>query len=443
MYSSLKLLCALVLCVASNVAWSQAPANSQSLLVLNTGRVLSGRISESAGGYVVDNPDGHKGSMRVPFTIVRFEAQNLREAYLKLRKFMPEVTANNRIQLARWCITQGLTDEAKLELRDALRLEPQRSETRKLLLRLDRSGATSASLMLTLPKSESTTPTFDQTETRSLSGFSRPLAEQFVARVQPLMINKCSNSGCHSQTSDQEFRLKRIRAGRGHRLYSQQNLAVVLQRIDMEHPTQSKLLVALSDGHARTGSDLLEGRAGVQQAETIREWVFDVVAERTGKDPRRTMLANQQRATSTSTFPGLQAGQQFDPSQILANANSSSEAFAEPNANVTATNLGHSLPSTAEIGTSPASPSAPPIPHGLIGHPRDPSNAGLLQTPPTPSRKLFPFMPALPDSAANQIDSDDPFDPEEFNRLYGNQTPQRQPPIQQADRQAQARSFAP
>lgn len=419
MSSTSRLLCVLAVFAASNhtIAWSQSRTNPQSLLVLKTGRVLTGQVSESAGGYVVDNPDGNSGSMRVPFSIVRFEAENLRGAYLKLRKYMPEITANNRIQLARWCMAHGLRDEAKLELRDALRLEPQRSETRQLLRRLDRSGGTSSSLMLTLPKSESTTPTFDQTETKSLAGFSRPLAEQFVARVQPLLINKCSNAGCHSQTSDQEFRLKRIRAGRGHRLYSQQNLAAVLKRVDMERPSESKLLVALSDGHARTGNALLEGRAGIQQAQTIRQWVLDAVTERTGKDPRRTILANQQAPDSLA---GVGTGQAIDPSQILGNSTSRLGEFVEPDATSTTANFGHSLSSNAKTESPPVNPAQ--LPHSdRAGLP--PVNALTPQTrqlPPAQNRKLFPFMPALPQAPPGGFESDDPFDPEEFNRLYGN-----------------------
>ncbi len=410
------------LCLLTIQAFAQSGSPPQSLLVLKTGRVLSGQISESPGGYVVDNPSGNSGSMRVPFSLVRFEAKSLRDAYLKLRRYMPEITATNRIDLARWCIMNGLKDEARLELRDALRLEPQRSEARTLLRRLDHTSSPSSSLMLTLPKSESTSPTFDRTEAKSLAGLSRPLAEQFVARVQPLLVNKCSNAGCHNQTSEQEFRLKRIRAGRGHRLYSRQNLAAVLKRVDTERPHQSKLLVALHDGHARTGSDLLEGRAGVAQAETIRQWVVSVIAEQTGKDPRFAITPNPRSLQQPAELDNSVEARPIAPSKILA---ASSSQASKPSTSPTATGFGHSFDrstgSGRERSTQGNSAAASPSDAPTQGNSQQFASREPSSTPPLQQRRIFPFMPALPESSIGVPESDDPFDPAEFNRLYGSQ----------------------
>ncbi|HBL44823.1 MAG TPA: hypothetical protein DDZ90_15685 [Planctomycetaceae bacterium] len=68
-----------------DLAFTQEPLPSvaqseTSLLLMKSGRMVSGEISESAGGYLVKNPTG---SMVVPFESVLFEAKDLHEIYLK------------------------------------------------------------------------------------------------------------------------------------------------------------------------------------------------------------------------------------------------------------------------------------------------------------------------------------------------------------------------
>ena len=441
------------------VSGEPAP-RSESLLVLTTGRVLRGSVSESSGGYVVDNPDGTSGSMRIPFSLVRFEATNLRDAYLKLQRFMPEVNASNRIALAKWCMNNGLSDEARSELEDAIRREPQRREARELLRRLDRTSASSTALLLTLPKSTSTRSLeFAGPEMKSLAGLSRKTAEQFVAKVQPLLVNKCSNAGCHSSTSRQEFRMRRIRSTGGHRVFSQQNLAAVFKQINMERPDESRLLVALQDDHARRGRQLFDSRAGRVQIKVIQDWVHSAVAERAGEDSsalrtaakplpeeatsRRTPTGHAAIATaqapiasertevspiSNTAFPGQIPATQIpgtqSPSGSFSKPATSIQAASQPtqqSLEAALSSFGHSSGNVPRLPLEAGAPVA-------TSHFR--SRSSRRESVSTKS-----WLPAAPVKLPN-AGGGDPFDPEEFNRRYGRSRPSSNASGRRVQRQA-------
>ena len=155
------------------------------LLVLNSGRVVEGRISQSAGGYVVEKPNG---SMVVPFDQVAFPAHDLRDACARMRERQSRgATAQTHLETARWCVTHQLYDEAREELRSALTLDEQNREARSMLTRLDEvlrppGAARPAEPVRTLDG-------FAPPEARSLAGLSSETARIFVNRIQPMLLN--------------------------------------------------------------------------------------------------------------------------------------------------------------------------------------------------------------------------------------------------------------
>ncbi|MCA9017015.1 MAG: hypothetical protein KDA77_16915, partial [Planctomycetaceae bacterium] len=73
--------------VIPSVLSAEEPAQTSktSVLLMRTGRLISGEIGESAGGYFVKNP---AGNMLVPYDSVLFEAKDLHEIYVKQRNSM-------------------------------------------------------------------------------------------------------------------------------------------------------------------------------------------------------------------------------------------------------------------------------------------------------------------------------------------------------------------
>ena len=161
-------------------AMEPAQSKDKSLLMMKSGRIISGQIGEGAGGYLVKNP---AGSMLVPYRDVVFEAKDMHEIYMKQRNAMKFPTANSHLDLARWCITNHLMEEAKSELKDAIRLEPKRSEPQLMLQRL-------------MKKPEKNRPTLNEKikeavlskqmsrseEATSLTGISREQSAIFVRK---------------------------------------------------------------------------------------------------------------------------------------------------------------------------------------------------------------------------------------------------------------------
>lgn len=272
---------------ASSLAQSLAERSPTQMIVLQSGRVVQGIVTEAAGGYMVEFPTG---SMFLPFDQVRFEAENLGDAYRKLRKSMPDLTAGNHIALARWCMSQHQYYSARTELKDALALEPNRREARELLVRLDRltSGTTnSPELPRTRKRDEDG---FAGLEAKALAGLSRATAKRYVTRIQPLLLNKCGNSGCHSAKHPTQFRLQRVP---GHsRQISEQNLAMIVKYIDVDQPDKSPLLTEARGNHGERGRSLFFGRSGSSQLSDLHNWVRAYAAEeRSNAGPSTTSFA--------------------------------------------------------------------------------------------------------------------------------------------------------
>ena len=66
----------------SRINRSSASASNERVLVLRTGRVMKGRIKTISTGWLVSTD---RGNAVIPFEQVHFDADDLNEAYLRLR----------------------------------------------------------------------------------------------------------------------------------------------------------------------------------------------------------------------------------------------------------------------------------------------------------------------------------------------------------------------
>ncbi|MBL8818870.1 MAG: hypothetical protein JNL58_22770 [Planctomyces sp.] len=253
-------------------------ATKQRMLVLISGKIVTGRMTPRLDGYDVAVSAGR---MFVASDQIRFEATDLEDAYIKMRESMTERSPEQHLELAKWCLTNKLEHRAKRELLDALHLDPNRTDAKRILQSLELSASNGSG-----PKSSGTGFTqFPSTsasaqpmrETRSLGGFSRDVAKSFVQEVQPILVNKCGNAACHgNQTS--VFQLTSLRRGATPAV-SEQNLAAVLKQIDLSQPAQSPILQVGQSSHGGSNVPLFRGRAGGIQQKVLRQWVLSAAAE--------------------------------------------------------------------------------------------------------------------------------------------------------------------
>ncbi|MEZ6031642.1 MAG: hypothetical protein R3C17_00940 [Planctomycetaceae bacterium] len=220
----------------------------EQFLVLTDGRIVAGKITPRPDGYDVEVAAGR---MFINSDRVRFSAENLPDAYSRMRDSIPEFTPANHLELARWCLNNKLHSQARREVLDALFLDPNREDAKRMLRSLEQTGQTSSSPAngtgLTEFPSQMQLPK-PAIETRSLAGLNRSVAHAFVRKVQPLLMNKCATSGCHGTGTKSEFELVSTHRGSTPAI-AERNLAAVLKQIDFLNPSGSALLVTGQEAH--------------------------------------------------------------------------------------------------------------------------------------------------------------------------------------------------
>jgi hypothetical protein len=264
-------------------------AAAEGILVLRSGAVVCGKIVRSGDQYEVQSP---AGTMAVPESLVKLHAPNLSEAYARLRASAEAQSgANGRITLAQWCLTNHLEKEACQELRDALALEPDRDDAKRLLrsaedaLEARGKPAKTAPAVDAVRASRQTEGTTE--EPGSLGGLSREQALQFARRIQPLLVNNCTAAGCHGRDSETGFRLSKVTPGKdASRHAAERNLAEILEQIDVKKPRSSPLLTAPRGNHGRRGRPIFAGPRGEEQLAELARWVTAVAAEETQREKR-------------------------------------------------------------------------------------------------------------------------------------------------------------
>ncbi len=273
------------------------------VLVLKTGQIVEGRLSQNAGGYLVNLA---KGSYLVPYARVSVVAENRHQAYEKLTEKQPNPTPAYRVAMARWCIAWKLYAEARIELRDALIADPEHKEALQMYSRLSHMINPEQQPLETLVPKSKTPDGFTPSEPESLEGLSPDLARQYVVRVQPIFLNRCGNAGCHSPSSEQKFQLTHIR--RGLNQQTLKNLNAVLQYVDIDSPMKSELLTKASETHGGKARPIFYGTTGQKNLEAIKEWVAQVAKEKNGDSipkskPKGNVLADLVHRDSQSEEP--------------------------------------------------------------------------------------------------------------------------------------------
>lgn len=288
----------------------QQPSDEQSddsrekLVFLTTGRMLTGRVSRNAAGYLVEQPNGH---VQVLTDDVKFIVNDLREAYRKQRDSVVEPTPATHVALAQWCISYRLHEEARDELKKCLKTDPEHQEARRLLQRLTDTLRAGMPSRIDDPVTRKTADGFASPNAESLGGLSPETAAQFTSRVQPLLLNKCGNASCHGGASSNDFRLTLSRgAGRGTRQNTERNLYEILRFVDVDSVGNSRLLQTAQGVHGGKGT-IFVGPAGTDQMKLLRAWAVAVAGEKQAerqkldKRPRLVDLQNSKRPTNQAS----------------------------------------------------------------------------------------------------------------------------------------------
>ena len=257
------------------VSEATKPASAERVLLLQTGKIVKGAIRQTTAGYVVNVPGGQ---MVLPFDQVRFNAEDLEEAYRLQRSSLPERPVSAHIELARWCHTNGLPDQACKELRDVLRIEPESTLARTMLQRINDQLLATKDLPAVGARNNGQYSMLGDPKlgvpAETLGGLPREAALDFVSKVQPLLVNRCATAGCHGLGSGNSFELQRTKLGKSPpKSHSERNLATVLEHIDREQPLSSPLLTKLRGESKSNGVRQSHGGLSREQTQTLRNWI--------------------------------------------------------------------------------------------------------------------------------------------------------------------------
>jgi hypothetical protein len=251
-----------------------APAKQPQFVLLAEGRVVTGVVTEEDGMVIVTQPIG---VMKFPSRKVERIFGSLKEVYAyKLEQF-PENDFDERINLAKWCLSKDMEPEAREQLEAVLQMSPKNPEARAMLLSLnqakarlamrgrdpavrqtaaqevrrapgDRPGVLDASIYSGAFRGMgiSNYPViFDLPQTVAAKRF-----DEFGRYVHPVLQNYCAR--CHSERYEGSFQLisfknKIDRTPAALRA----NLDATLQLIDRENPAHSELLSSALRPHGR------------------------------------------------------------------------------------------------------------------------------------------------------------------------------------------------
>ncbi|RLS57904.1 MAG: hypothetical protein DWH91_03490 [Planctomycetota bacterium] len=251
-------------------------------LVARDGRVFHGKVQEQGDAYRVDTTSG---SIVVPYDEVLVMANTLNLAYSQIRDSRRQPGAAEHVDLGRWCLQNRLYEEASDEARAALQLEPRRQAALDLLQQSE--------------KALSDNPLAHVATAPVVAATDLPPQAEFVRRIQPLLLNKCSNANCHGASSENQFKLQPVATGaRPQNLRTSQNLESVLKQINRDHPDQSPLILK---SHEVVGphANVFTGSRSREHSERLMTWVQQITREGPGGTRKAPLLENQPRPLLT------------------------------------------------------------------------------------------------------------------------------------------------
>lgn len=308
-------------------------SNSESILLLRTGRMMRGKIARQTTNFIVA---GETGDVFVPGTLVEFWGENFDQVKQHMEAVLaPDGTCDQRVEFARWCVTQNLLAEACDQLREALLMAPDRDDIRRALERTEALlGRPVDPDAQTKSSNDSKQTTLDGKTREGLGGLAKHDAKQFIVRIQPILMRNCAISGCHAGENAIGFALHRMNNNTFYRHLAAENVEALKKYIDINEPENSRLLTITQHDHGKAGRVAFDYKQGPAHFETLQQWVESVsdferhqIASKTARQSSR----NGGKANGSGNSPVQTAGYQTGSSRSsVQNAGGTPQYEADP-----------------------------------------------------------------------------------------------------------------
>ncbi|MEE3369883.1 MAG: hypothetical protein VX346_11110 [Planctomycetota bacterium] len=251
------------------------------LLVLRNGQILRGSVTQVGDYYLVII--GPSSQVRVPADQVDYACHSLEQVYRSKVANTRLATAREHLKLAEWCLHYQLRSRAADHLLTAIAINPNEPT----IPRIQRFWTASTQAPTKPRPAVAVAPSISSHKEveAALRTLPRKSVERFTHKVQPLLLNYCSNSNCHGPNSESSFRLVRpLFAKRMTRRFTQRNLHTILQYIDRISPQESQLLIIPKQPHGNLSTPVFGNRQELQY-QTLEQWVTKLSPKITAATP--------------------------------------------------------------------------------------------------------------------------------------------------------------
>lgn len=397
----------LLLAGAASPLRAEDPFSQSGVLLLKNGEMLSGVITAEGDRYLISLKHGE---IRIRNDQVEAKFATTGDVYRHLRNKIKKPSVEASLDLARWCLRNGMVSEAVDEIEQARRLDPTHAGVRALaeqvLYRHASHAAGASDAAVDRPESK-------QDELRLLiDGLPEGSMETFTATIQPMLLNSCSTSACHGVRAGNSFKLYRAVAGNNQTTHmTQLNLRTTLRFVDRKNPAASRLLAMAAEPHSDTRANLLGGvtSASYRHLET---WVRGLAAE--------------PAAAAAQDQPASVGGQNTILSQSISSAaRRPFDAVVPGQMEIEADEAPRGVHSPRRMPAAEAQRHATGVPEASEAHDpwrfqRSQSTNWRLPSAGQPSASTGrPTASTSSDRASKPAPAaEDPFDPDVFNRLY-------------------------
>ncbi len=218
------------------------------VVLLKNDRCLSGIVRQLGDKVVVEIDDG--ATVSKPMSEVQTIADDMESIYqFKVSRY-PRLGPGEHIRLARWTMANGMYDHASTHFLAVNREAGQNPLVRQLGIELREQLLQDEGFRnyLGLEPLKNAAVVSDEVRMASADTKPEPLAPilpavltTFADHVQPILLKRCSQSGCHGFSSNN--RLKFVQpAGNSRARISEQNCRSALQFVEVDSSNMSVLL---------------------------------------------------------------------------------------------------------------------------------------------------------------------------------------------------------
>jgi hypothetical protein len=400
------------------------PAESGAVLIKDSDRVILGKIERRGEFYEIEIAS--QSRVKLPVSQIAFIGRSLEEIYQFKVQSVVQWNTGDHFQLTTWCMVNGLLEQAVEHYSQVAKHSPDHPRVKQLAVELERrllqdplfrqylglaphptavSGASPTGASNRAPGADESSSVVSAGGLQNSDMAMHPeIAHYFSNRVQPILMNRCSQSACHGVQSSNSLRLLEPYA-KAYAQVTAANLTSVLAQIST-NPTELSPLVQYATrahGIQRTAAIAVTETNLVRELQEWIEFARNPVSAASGQNALQATEAAVISAGTQTTFVPFQSSVTFIPVPA-GNALSAQPApppFDEP-----------TIPNRDGAPPPPFAPASPAPPGFPVGS-SPPTDAEIDALAAQIERALRLQSSG---STSGLPVAEDPFDPDEFNR---------------------------